>query len=70
MILRLEDEKHKYQIHAKDSLRTICQEKAEVVRRCTDLEDSLTTSKIEVGHYKNICTSTQEELLKGTFEVL
>eukprot|EP00116_Pleurobrachia_bachei_P011615 sb/3471877/ len=69
MILRLEDEKHKYQIHAKDSLRTICQEKAEVIRKCTDLEDNLTTAKIEVGHYKNICNSTQEELLKAQDEV-
>ena len=65
-IIQLENEKHDYQIHAKDSLRAICLEKSDVARKCTDLENLLTTARIEVSHHKNLHESTQTELIKGS----
>ena len=67
-IIQLENEKHDYQIHAKDSLRAICLEKSDVARKCTDLENLLTTARIEVGHHKNLHETTQTELVKGFYE--
>ncbi|XP_063674700.1 myosin-2 heavy chain-like isoform X4 [Bolinopsis microptera] len=63
-IIQLENEKHDYQIHAKDSLRAICLEKSDVGRKCADLENLLTTARIEVSHHKNLHESTQAELIK------
>jgi len=63
-IIQLENEKHDYQIHAKDSLRAICLEKSDVGRKCADLENLLTTARIEVNHHKNLHESTQAELVK------
>ena len=69
-IIQLENEKHDYQIHAKDSLRAICLEKSDVGRKCADLENLLTTARIEVSHHKNLHDSTQAELIKGLKFVL
>ena len=64
-IITLEEEKHKYQIHAKDSLRLICQEKSDALRQCSDLENSLTAGMIEVQHYKGLYDTTLEDQLKS-----
>jgi len=64
-IITLEEEKHKYQVHAKDSLRLICQEKSDALRQCSDLENSLTAGMIEVQHYKGLYETTLEEQLKS-----
>ena len=69
-ILRLESEKHDYQIHAKDSLRAICLEKSDVARKCSDLENSLTNARMEVTHHRNLHETVQAELIKGWHDVL
>ena len=46
-----------------DSLRTICQEKSDISYKCSDLENGLTTARIEVNHHKQLHDKAQEELL-------
>ncbi|XP_076358602.1 uncharacterized protein LOC143251120 isoform X2 [Tachypleus tridentatus] len=61
-LMKLQEEKDKYQNTAKESLRKVLQEKLEAVRRAQDLESSLAAAEVECNHLHNVYENTQREL--------
>ncbi|GAB1605234.1 sarcolemmal membrane-associated protein isoform X8 [Argonauta hians] len=61
-IVALQDDKHHYEITAKESLRRVLQEKLEAVRKITDLEQSLGNAENNCCYLKEITERTQNDL--------
>ncbi|XP_036366042.1 sarcolemmal membrane-associated protein isoform X4 [Octopus sinensis] len=61
-LVALQDDKHHYEITAKESLRRVLQEKLEAVRKITDLEQSLGNAENNCCYLKEITERTQNDL--------
>ncbi|XP_053324958.1 sarcolemmal membrane-associated protein isoform X1 [Spea bombifrons] len=61
-LIALQEDKHKYETTAKESLRRVLQEKIEVVRKLSEVERSLSNTEDECTHLKEMNERTQEEL--------
>ncbi|XP_006816694.1 uncharacterized protein LOC102809759 [Saccoglossus kowalevskii] len=61
-LVALQDDKHKYETTAKESLRRVLQEKLEAVRKLSDLERLFSNTEDELSHVKESSDDTQEEL--------
>ncbi|XP_036896657.1 sarcolemmal membrane-associated protein isoform X29 [Sturnira hondurensis] len=61
-LIALQEDKHNYEMTAKESLRRVLQEKIEVVRKLSEVERSLSNTEDECTHLKEMNERTQEEL--------
>ncbi|KAM7063195.1 sarcolemmal membrane-associated protein isoform 1-T1 [Molossus nigricans] len=61
-LVALQEDKHNYEMTAKESLRRVLQEKIEVVRKLSEVERSLSNTEDECTHLKEMNERTQEEL--------
>ncbi|XP_064631881.1 sarcolemmal membrane-associated protein-like isoform X11 [Lineus longissimus] len=61
-LVALQEDKHKYENTAKESLRRVLQEKLEAVRKLSDLETSLSNTEDNCTHLKSMCELAQQEL--------
>ncbi|RXG70239.1 Sarcolemmal membrane-associated protein [Armadillidium vulgare] len=61
-IQRVIEEKNRYETSAKDSIQRILQEKVDAVSRCSELERTLSVTKTELNHKKELAESAQNEL--------
>uniref|UniRef100_UPI0037E74254 sarcolemma associated protein a isoform X6 n=1 Tax=Semicossyphus pulcher TaxID=241346 RepID=UPI0037E74254 len=61
-LLALQEDKHKYETKAKESLRRVLEEKIEVVRKLSEVERSLSNTEDECTHLKEMSERGQEEL--------
>ncbi|XP_070558744.1 sarcolemmal membrane-associated protein-like isoform X1 [Ptychodera flava] len=63
-LVALQEDKHKYETTAKESLRRVLQEKLDAVRKLSDLERSFSNTEDELAHVKESHEETQTELNK------
>ncbi|XP_064607251.1 sarcolemmal membrane-associated protein-like isoform X3 [Liolophura sinensis] len=61
-LVALQEDKHKYETTAKESLRRVLQEKLDAVRKLSDLERSLGNTEDECSQLKESCEASQKEL--------
>ncbi|KAL4655820.1 sarcolemmal membrane-associated protein isoform X2 [Arapaima gigas] len=61
-LVALQEDKHNYEMTAKESLRRVLQEKIEVVRKLSEVERTLSNTEDECTHLKEMNERTQEEL--------
>ncbi|KAF8782453.1 sarcolemmal membrane-associated protein-like [Argiope bruennichi] len=62
-VLKLQEDKDKYQIAAKESLRKILQEKLEAIRKVQELENSLSNTENESSHLLEANQKKEQEIL-------
>eukprot|EP00063_Salmo_salar_P014789 XP_013989624.1 PREDICTED: sarcolemmal membrane-associated protein-like isoform X2 [Salmo salar] len=61
-LVTLQEDKHNYEITAKESLRRVLQEKIEVARKLSEVERSLSNTEDECSHLKEMKERNHEEL--------
>uniref|UniRef100_A0A4W5K5A7 Uncharacterized protein n=1 Tax=Hucho hucho TaxID=62062 RepID=A0A4W5K5A7_9TELE len=61
-LVSLQEDKHHYEITAKESLRRVLQEKIEVARKLSEVERSLRNTEDECSHLKEMKERNHEEL--------
>lgn len=61
-IIKLQEEKDKYQNIAKESLRKVLQEKLEAIRKVQDLENTLTNTEEKCSHLREVYDNREKEL--------
>ncbi|GIY19576.1 sarcolemmal membrane-associated protein [Caerostris darwini] len=62
-VIKLQEDKDKYQIAAKESLKKILQEKLEAIRKVQDLENSLSNTENESSHLLESNQKKEQEIL-------
>ncbi|CAH3177343.1 unnamed protein product [Porites lobata] len=61
-LLALQDERHHYEMRAKESLKKVLQEKLEAIQRLTEIEKSCNNAEDDCQHYKSLYERSQQEL--------
>lgn len=61
-VLKLQEDKDKYQLAAKESLKKILQEKLEAIRKVQDLENSLSNTENECTHLMDVNQKKEQEI--------
>ncbi|XP_035215099.1 sarcolemmal membrane-associated protein-like, partial [Stegodyphus dumicola] len=61
-VIKLQEDKDKYQMAAKESLRKVLQEKLEAVRKVQDLENSLSNTENECTHLDELNRKKEQEI--------
>ncbi|XP_067124660.1 sarcolemmal membrane-associated protein-like isoform X2 [Centruroides vittatus] len=61
-IIKLQEEKDKYQNIAKESLRKVLQEKLEAIRKVQDLENTLSNTEEKCSHLREVYDNREKEL--------
>lgn len=61
-VLKLQEDKDKYQAAAKESLKKVLQEKLEAIRKVQDLENSLSNTEYECVHLSETNKQKEEEI--------
>ncbi|GFR04719.1 sarcolemmal membrane-associated protein [Trichonephila clavata] len=62
-VIKLQEDKDKYQLAAKESLRKILQEKLEAIRKVQELENSLSNTENESSHLQESNEKKEQEIL-------
>ncbi|GFW43622.1 sarcolemmal membrane-associated protein [Trichonephila clavipes] len=62
-VIKLQEDKDKYQLAAKESLRKILQEKLEAIRKVQELENSLSNTENESSHLLEANEKKEQEIL-------
>ncbi|XP_078384658.1 uncharacterized protein LOC144667143 isoform X1 [Oculina patagonica] len=61
-LLVLQEERHHYEMRAKESLKKVLQEKLEAIQKLTEIEKSCNNAEDECLHYKSLYDRSQQEL--------
>ncbi|XP_015907081.1 sarcolemmal membrane-associated protein [Parasteatoda tepidariorum] len=61
-VVKLQEDKDKYQLAAKESLKKVLQEKLEAIRKIQDLENSLSNTENECSHLMDINQKKEQEI--------
>ncbi|XP_020621903.1 sarcolemmal membrane-associated protein-like [Orbicella faveolata] len=61
-LLVLQEERHHYEMRAKESLKKVLQEKLEAIQKLTEIEKSCNNAEDECLHYKSLYERSQQEL--------
>ncbi|KFM77362.1 Sarcolemmal membrane-associated protein, partial [Stegodyphus mimosarum] len=61
-VIKLQEDKDKYQMAAKESLRKVLQEKLEAIRKVQDLENSLSNTENECTHLDELNKKKEQEI--------
>lgn len=61
-LLVLQEERHNYEMRAKESLKKVLQEKLEAIQKLTEIEKSCNNAEDECLHFKSLYERSQQEL--------
>ncbi|KAJ7377921.1 hypothetical protein OS493_025816 [Desmophyllum pertusum] len=61
-LLVLQEERHHYEMRAKESLKKVLQEKLEAIQKLTEIEKSCNNAEDDCLHYKSLYERSQHEL--------